>query len=259
MSSAEGHVLPKPGIPKTLGILNVIFGVIFVLLGVCGTGALILSPLFIKFANQVQKEIETKNEAQKKSIEKSYEERIATAKSDEEKQDLERQKANEIARQPKVNMNMGAAEDVLKDPKIMAVSYASMGAGLILHVILLTSGIGLIRLTPWGGSLACWWAGLQMVMSAVMLAVAITITLPASKPINDKQIATLEKAAQGKPANSIEALTLRITRFTTEAQVPLTVFYSLISIIYPIVILSLLNTQGARAALQAKGKMQADW
>ena len=31
MSNADGYVLPKPGVPKTLGILNVIFGVLVVL------------------------------------------------------------------------------------------------------------------------------------------------------------------------------------------------------------------------------------
>jgi Sec-independent protein translocase protein TatA len=249
MSSAEGTVLPKPGIPKTLGILNIIFGVCLVLFGFCTIGLLIAAPSLMKLGEDMKKQVEAKAEAQKKETEKSYDDRIAAAKTDEEKKALEQEKAAAIDNQPQVAIDLTGAEAVIKDPKIMAIGLAGGISGLILHIILLISGIGLVRLAPWSRSLACWWAGLQVVQIIVMLALAILITLPANKPIQEAQLAKLEKAAQGKPPSSPEAVALQMSKMTTSMEVPLTIGSNLLYLIYPIICLVLLNNKGARAAL----------
>lgn len=259
MSSAEDHVLPKPGIPKTLGILSIIFGVLLVLQGICGLGSVALAPLLMQFAETAQKTAKTQVEAQKKAVEKEYDDRIAAAKNEEEKKAIQQEKATALANQPEVTIDLSAAEAAIKDPKLMAVGIGGAVSGLVCHILLLISGIGLVRLAAWGRSLSVFWAGLLMVQIVLLLAATILIAIPANKPINDQQIANLEKAAQGKPPGSPEVLTLKFTKSLVEMTVPMTVGVSFLGMIYPVVVLILLNNKGARAALVAgKPKIQGE-
>jgi hypothetical protein len=249
MSSAEGLVVPKPGIPKTLGILNIIFGVILVLFGICGIGMTVLAPALMDMGDGLIKKTQADVEARNKATEKQFDDQIAAAKTDEEKKALEQQKAATIAMQPRVQpVDMSAAKEVLKDPTIMGVTYAGAFSGLILHIMLLVSGIGLIRLAPWARSLAVWWGGLVILYLAIFLAANIAIVMPANKPITDKQIANLEEQAKGKPPGSPEEMTLKVTKLGVSLALPLAVGQTIGLMIYPIVVLILLNTKGARAA-----------
>jgi hypothetical protein len=251
MSSAEDYVLPRPGIPKTLGILNIIFSVILILLGICGLGTLVLAPYLMQLAETAQKTQQAKAEARTKEMEKGFDDRIATAKTDAEKQAIEREKASAITNQPQITMDFSAAEAAMNDSKVMAINVLGALSGLVCHVLLLISGIGLVRLATWGRSLAVFWAGLQIVQIILLLVASVLIALPANKPINDQQIANLEKAAQGKPPGSPEVFTLKLTKTIVSLSVPLAVGFSLLGTIYPVVVLILLNKKGARAALLA--------
>jgi hypothetical protein len=250
MANADGYVLPNPGIPKTLGILNVIFGVIFVLLGICGIGSLLAAPALVNFGEKIIKDAQNKVEAKNKASEKELDDRIAAAKSDEEKKALEQERDVVIANRPPINqVDFSAATDVFNNRTIMAYSYAGAISGLILMVVLLVSGIGLIRLAPWGRLLAVWWGGLQLVQIAILLAANLLILQPLNKPNTDKQIAKLEEAAKGKAPGSPEVSALQMTKIIASLAIPMAVGQSLGGITYPIIILIMLNTKAARAAL----------
>src|SRR5277367_4589244 len=119
MSTADGYALPKPGIPKTLGILNVIFGVLLVLLGTCQLGMLAVAPMLFKGVEKLAKEAQAKVETNSKAEIKSYDDRIAAVKSDEEKKAIEGEKVSAIARQPKMApVDMSIVTDIMEDPTI---------------------------------------------------------------------------------------------------------------------------------------------
>ena len=253
MANADGYVLPKPGIPKTLGILNVIFGVLLLLGGLCGLVGTIAAPALMKFSEKTVKDAQAKIEAQQKEQLKGLDDREKAAKTDEEKKAIEQERASVIAGQvnaPKIDMS--AATDVLDDPTIMGFSYIEMGIGLILNVLLLVSGILLIRLSPSGKSLAVWWAGLSILATVILAVGNLVVVQPANKPHTEKAIAKLEEQAKGKPPGSIEASTLQWTKMTAGLAVPMVVGKGVLSMIYPAIVLILLNTAGARAALLAK-------
>lgn len=94
MSSAEGLVIPNQGIPKTLGILNVIFGVILILYGFCVLGSTLVFPTLMQFAEKAAKDVQAKEAARKQAELKSLDDRLASAKTDEEKKSIEAEKAN---------------------------------------------------------------------------------------------------------------------------------------------------------------------
>lgn len=253
MAYADGPVIPKPGVPKTLGILNVIFGVLLVLLGLCSIGGMLVAPAMLDFAEKTTKNAQAKIDAEEKVKLKQLEEREAAAKTDAEKKTIEQEKANEIATKVQINtVDMSAATEVLHDPMVMGVSYANLGTGLILHVMLIVAGIGLIRLTPWGRSLSVTWAGLQIVQLIIMTALSLVLVLPITRVNQVKQIAKLEEAVKTKGANSPEAMTLPMTKMMASLAGPMIIGQAVAGMIYPVIILILLNQAGARAACMPK-------
>ena len=114
---------------------------------------------------------------------------------------------------------------------------------------MLVSGIGLIRLTPWGRSLGLWWSGFQIANVVVFLVATIIYVLPVNKAATDKQLAKLEAQAQAEGAGGQAAGVLQMTKTMSAMQTPLAVGQSLPGLIYPIILLILLNNKGARAAL----------
>jgi hypothetical protein len=127
-----------------------------------------------------------------------------------------------------------------------------MGVGLILNILLLVSGIFLIRLSPTGKSLAVWWAGLAILATVILTVGNIVVVQPANKPYSEKAIAKLEADARGKPPGSPEVTVLQWTKMTAGLATPMAVGKGILSIIYPTIVLILLNTAGARAALLPK-------
>jgi hypothetical protein len=243
MASADGYVLPKPGIPKTLGILNIIFGVLGLLVGLCGLGGMLIAPAFLQFAEKTAKEAQTKVEAREKAELKDIDDRIAAAKTDEEKKAIEQERVNTAANQPKMNpVDLSAATDILKNPTILGYTYAVYFTSLVLSIVALIAGIGLVRLTAWGRKLALWEAGLRIVQILIFLVINIALVLPISQAAGEKQIARMEEAAKAPGAGQAEAGVLQMNKAMAGMAIP----------IYPIIVLILLNNKGARAACLPK-------
>lgn len=252
MANADGYVLPKPGIPKTLGILNVIFGVLMILYGLCTVGILIAAPALMGFAEKTVKEVQTKAEAQQKAQLKVFEDREKAATTEEEKKAIQQERDATIASTPPVvQMNLGGATDVINDPVMMGFSYVQMGTGVILSAILLVAGIGLIRLTPWGRSLSIAWAGLQLVQLVIITAVSVFYLQPLQRPKNEQMLTKMEADAKAPNAPPGAAESAKMARMMSSPAVAnaTIVGYLLLGSIYPIVTLVLLNRPGARAAV----------
>jgi Sec-independent protein translocase protein TatA len=260
MSNAEGLVVPKPGTPKTLGILNIIFGVILVLMGTCQLGALAIAPAALNFIEKNVKEVQAKADEQHKAELKTVDDKIAAAKTEEEKKAFELERANVDANKVQFNtMDMSTANEALTNPTIKAVNIGGTLSGLILHIGLLVSGIGLIRLTPWGRSLALWWSGL-IIVQVIGLAIATMIwAVPVNSAISQKQIANLEAQAKaGGPQAQMASTIVPMTKLTAQLVVPMIIGQSIAGIIYPIVLLIMLNGAGARAACLEKAPKSFD-
>ena len=257
MANADGYVLPKPAIPQTLGILNVIFGVLMVLYGLCMVGVLAAAGPMMQFAEKTVKDAQSKVEAQQqaqlKAQQKVFDEREKAATTEEEKKAIQQERDAAVANQaPMVKVDMSAATDVLKDPTIMGFSYLQMVTGLILSVILLVSGIGLIRLLPWGRSLAVAWAGLQILQVVLLTGISIAYIQPIQAANQEKMLAKLEANAKAPGAAPGMAESVKMSRAmsTSGATTIMAVGSAVVGSIYPVIVLILLSRPAARAALQ---------
>ena len=253
MATAPQFVHPKQELPKTLGILNVIFGVLLVLLGLCVTSALVFGPTMMGGFEKILKEAQSKVEVQQKARVKQYDDRIAGAKTDEEKKRIEAEKADVVASQPQVKVDFSMFSRMMTDPTIRALNYAGALTGLALHVVLLISGIGLIRLTSWGRSLGIWWAGFQIVQVLALLVATIVYAFPIQQATTEKMLVSIQEQnvarGVGGPA---DAGAIKFARAMISIQAPITIIQSLVGCVYPVVLLCLLNTSGARAACQPR-------
>jgi hypothetical protein len=256
MSSAEDYVLPKPGIPKTLGILNIIFGVILVLVGLCVVGFTLMVPMGLKMAEVAQKQLQAKEADQRKVQQKNLDDQIAAASTDEEKKLIEALKAKLTSAPTVEPPDMSAVTDMYKNPTIMGFNIVLYGTGVVMSLILLIAGIGLIRLKPWGRTLALWLAGIQIVRLALLTATSIIVVQPESLKVTNTMLNNLDKQmkaqAKGQAAPPNMAQSLEMQKAMAAMGSIFAVGYFVCGSIYPIVTLILLNTAGARAACQAR-------
>ncbi len=266
MASADGLTLPKPAIPKTLGILNVIFAVLLILVGLCTGITTLIAPEIQKFGQKAMDDMKTQQEAQKTAQLKALDDREKTATAAEEKATTDEEKASADSEKRTITLerkaiesrpapptfNMAASADVLKDPVVRGYTVTTVITGLILHIALLIAGIGLIRLTPWGRSLGLWWAGLQIVQLLILTAVNVALVQPVQQKAAEANMAEMRKTFAGPNAPPNAEMTLQMTETMAKAGGILTIVYSLAGMIYPIICLILLRTAGARAACLAR-------
>jgi hypothetical protein len=252
MAYADGTVLPKPGIPKTLGILNVIFGVLMVLYGLCILGTLVAAPAGMAALETMVKDVQAKSEAQQKANLKTIDDRAKAATTEEEKKAIQQEREAVIASTPPVvKVDMSPATDVLKNPVVMGFSFLQMGTGVILSVILLVAGIGLIRLAPWGRTISIAWAGLQILQLVVLTAASILYVQPIARENQEKMLTKMEAEAKGPNAAPGAAESVKMARAMSSPAIANAsiIGYLVCGSIYPVVVLILLNNRGARAAL----------
>ena len=253
MATVDGYALPKPGVPKTLGILNVIFAVLLILGGVCIGASTLLAPAFVQIAQKAQDDVKTQAEARKVADLKILDDREKAATNDEEKATIAKERDVVNARQAPVVPNFAAGTEVLKDPRIISYNVGLVVSGLIIHIILLVAGIGLIRLTSWGRSLGVWWAGLQIAQLLILAVINFSMILPIQRAANANNAAELKKAAEQPNAPPNAAMAAQIAESSSQLAIPMAVAYFVAGMVYPIICLVLLQTPGARAACAPRG------
>ena len=256
MASAEGVVLPKPAIPKTLGILNVVFAVLLIMMGLCVGGMAIVAPQIQKFGEGIAEQQKAQVATQKAADLKTLDDRAAAATTDQEKATIAQEREAVVNRPEPITPNIAASTEALKNPKVLSFTVAQVITGLILHIALLVAGVGLIRLTSWGRSLTLWWAGLQIAQLLILNVLNFALIYPIQKQAADVNMAELRKQLTGPNAPPNAAITLQSAEFTAGLALPIAIVSLLLGLTYPVICLILLRTPGARAAcLGPNGKV----
>ncbi|WP_435015727.1 hypothetical protein TA3x_003278 [Tundrisphaera sp. TA3] len=251
MSAADGLILPKPQIPKTLGILNIIFGVLLILVGSCLLGFTLIAPMTQQFAEQFHDQAKQQAEAKRQAQLKTLDEQIQAAATEEEKTILRDSQEDLRATPLAVPLKADLSQmEQFKHPTIRTYTFIQGGSGLLWDIALIISGIGLIRLKEWGRSLAFWLSGIQIVRIALLVAASFLFVAPVQKMFVDRQIAALEERIEAKTALPQDPANLQMLKISATTTPITLAAYGLFGVIYPIVSLILLNSAGARAACQ---------
>ena len=253
MAKADGSVLPKPRIPKTLGILNIIFGVLMLLFGCCVVSFMFVWPTISEVAQKGIKDQRAMIQAKQDARLKDLDERQKAAKTEEEKKVIQQEKEAEIAATPKIaEPDFGSIDNMMTDPTIKTFTLILYGTGAILSLLLLIAGIGLVRRTSWGRSLTLAWAAIQLLQLILVTSYDGIVISPIQHVQAEKMLAKMEDDVKAGKAAPGTAESMRLAGSMGGSVALRMGLWVLVGSIYPIIVLILLNLAGARAACLPK-------
>lgn len=240
-------IIPNPRIPKVLGILNIVFASALLLWGLCMGVYIAVMPMAMKGMEPALKKMEDDAEKRKKEDLDRLDERAKAARSDEERERIESER-RELESRPKLDLAASANPFTLIKgiPAVIPYFWTEALTGLALNLMMLASGIALVRRSRLGITLGLWTAGLKIARLVVLYSfVALVIIPPLSTNLGKFVIVQQRAMGTQLPPNLDAAFFAKTyTIMYTIMAVGMILFGS----IYPAVCLWLLSRPGARAA-----------
>ncbi len=240
-----GYVLPTPQRAKLVGTLNIVFASLVLVYILFQIAVLFLMPVIMQMSGEVVKQAQTKAEEQRKAALETLKQEAAQAKTPEEKAQIERRR-NKLESTPSVTVpDLSKVTDMMKAPAYQAYVWTDMVSGLVLNVVMLVSGIGLLRLKESGRRLALWTFGLKIVRLCGLALMMIVIVIPITSRMTSEMMASVAKSGPGAPPTAMFVDMAKIQAVLGSVQAVLgAVFGS----IWPIIGIVLLTRPGSRAA-----------
>jgi hypothetical protein len=245
---------PKSGAPKVLGMLNIVFGALLILCGLCSGMYLIVMratmPVLAETQKQVQEQVKATQETERAEQLKQLDEQEQAATTEAEKQTIQNQR-QAIQSAPVVVMPMPDMSNMygMNDPLVFGYFICDMLSALATNVFLVISGVGLLSMKDWGRRLAIWIAGIKigrLFVAQVVNIVAITpVMVKQSTEMMEQMMSQMPPGSGGGPPPgfgtqlaSVYGVTFTLTAVGT----------FLIGSIYPGILLWMLTRPDAKAA-----------
>ncbi|MBX6315424.1 MAG: hypothetical protein IRY99_21310 [Isosphaeraceae bacterium] len=253
-------IVPNPGLPKTIGILNIVFGSLLLLYGLCMGASTLFMPALGSMMQAQQKKLEAEAQAKHKAqIEEELadlDRREAEAETEQEKAEIQAQREQVKKRPPPLVPNTAMGFDMVKDPTYLRFIWGEIITGLLLNVPLLISGIALLGLREWGRKLALWIAGLKLVRLVILLVLAVTMIAPGMARRMDREFAKLgAQIQQTRPGGPpIQPKMKTMSAITGAAMTAQYVFMYGLGMVYPVIVLWVLTRPRAKYACLAVSK-----
>jgi hypothetical protein len=196
-------VVPNTGIPRTFGLLNVIFGVMLLLGGIGSVAWVLMAPTIGKVMQAQRRETLAKAKAEREARIADLKKQEAAAKTEAEKEQLrtEREAAESVPEPPEPpDVTIW---DTYADPRYRAYFCGEVSLGIVLNIAMIVAGAGLLATAEWGRRLAigvAWGKIVRLVaMAVITLTVIVPMTAEYTQPSLDKIAA---QARLGGPAMS---------------------------------------------------------
>lgn len=243
--------MPNFRTPRLLGIFNVIFASEILLCGLCMGGYTLTLPLWGRAMQSATQQVEKQAETARAQAISALEAEEESAKTPEEKAEVEARR-RDLESRPKVVMpNMMDLQKLgMTDSKLISWSMAEVVSGLILNVMLLASGIGLMNWKGWGRSLGIWTGVLKIVRLGLVYGVFIIVVVPTvSQKIGDAvgemMIAQQQAAGRGPGGMPASSMFVRIYTITYSG---MGLGMIALGSVYPAIMVWFLTRPGAKVA-----------
>ncbi len=240
------YVLPNNSLPKTTGILNIVFASFILLFEIVSIGSLVAAPMMVEFAeSQVQEAQAKKAAARNRQIDtlRQQEEEAETA---EQKESIREERLAIEAKPLPESPDMKAFAKQMNTPMIQGFQGISLVTGIVLNVLMLISGVGLLRLREWARRLALWVGGFKIARQVLQALINITVIMPISMKAQREMMAQMQAGA-GANAQFMESM----AKVGAAAGSAMVVLLVVLGVIWPIIMIVLLTRPGSRAACQA--------
>jgi hypothetical protein len=253
-------VTPQPGLPRTIGVLNLVFGFILLLWG--GLSLFVLGPFLVENNPFQLDPVMTRHvvEGVRRDLIETLRSGEKTAGDEAEKRRLSSSRValesaqTDLAKQ----VDFGAINRNL--PWVSRYLWVDTVSGPALNLLMVVSGVGLLLLSRWGRSMAVLVAALKLLRLlgvSILLAVA---AVPAVATTTGKLVRTdvgkaVVKGASG--ASALPSVQLDPDEFV-RIVAALGYGYALMSFglgaIYPLIVLIVLRRPGAVAACSGSAR-----
>jgi hypothetical protein len=167
---------PKTSIPKTIGIMNIVFGSLLLTCVCCSGVNLVMQSAMIGPVMAVQqKQIEQAMQVERQQRLQELQQREQAANDEKEKADL---KAQQKVLQGRPIPKMPDFTKFMQDPRYLGFEIVDLVTGLVLDILMVVSGIALLNLKEWGRRAAIWVAALKIVLLITLYTVFALVVVP---------------------------------------------------------------------------------
>ena len=235
---SDAPLVPDTVRPRTLGVLNVIFGVVFVLAGCLGLGGTLYMVIVARATGGIQESLAAERQLQLESLDRQ----LADERDGAKREALQSRRDSLLAQpaSPFGGQNMGDMMAPYTDPRVIGWGIVVTGVGTFLDSLLFLSGLGLLKLRAWGRALALCTAGLKLLLIVVGNAAFFLMVLPFWHSEWQKMD---EAIAAAGIATSIDMSIYSLVVYVADAAIKLVG-----GLIYPIVLLVMLRRPAVKAA-----------
>jgi hypothetical protein len=251
----DGWIVPSPRPAKVIGILNIIFALIAMGMGLCCSVYTLVMPSMGPMIKAQQQQALAQQAAIRRAALASLHAQEQAAETEEAKAQI-RAKIGALEAAPlQVQPEIDIERLGLQDPRYLGHFGADLASNLILNLLMFLAGIGLIRLKEWGRTLGVWVAALKLVRLLALTASLIFMVVPfVTRRVGEfgAQVEAQEAARKGQPAagppgppsREIAEMLRALAGMATGYAVGLLIFGS----IYPAISLVVLTRPGVKAA-----------
>jgi hypothetical protein len=237
--------------PKTIGILNIIFGCVMILCGVCAGFYLAVFAAMGPLMAQTQQQMQARMDAQQQAQIKALEDQEKAGKTPEEKAairaEIAKVQTTPAPKMPDIKKMYG-----MDKPEVAAWAIGEAITGMILNLAMIVAGIALVGFREWGRIMALWVAAIKILRLLALYGYCIVVVVPL---VAKGQMEAIEEMMRSMPAGGggfnaqqlNQVGTIYGTLYTVSA-ISMMVF----GIIYPVVTLIVLTRPGAKAACTAR-------
>lgn len=251
---AVHYVEPRPGVAKTIGILNLIFGSLLSLCVGC-SGAYMLMFVFMMPAMRPmmkaqQRQVQAQFEAQRQARIDNLRKQEQATEDAKEKQALRAQRndleARPIPEMPDMTKMWGANQ-----PLVIGYGLTDITTALVLNLAMIVSGIGLVRLSDWGRRLGLWVAWLKIARLVMLYAFFAIAVVPMIAKGYGEMMDEMMKAMPPPRNAPVQPMGQTIAAVYGVMLTAYAVGMVLLGAIYPIVTLWYLSRPGTKATCGA--------
>jgi hypothetical protein len=236
---------PDKSTPWTIGLLNVIFGALLLIWGICSGLSFGMQSAMAPRMEQLQRQLQQAVEADRQAQLSRLKEREKGIQDEKEKAKL-RAREKSLRAQP-----VPALPDttrMFKNPALLPYSLADTFSGLILNVLMVIAGLGLMSHQSWGRKLALWVAALKIIRLPILYGYFIKVIVPI---LEDGFAEMFKEMAESMPPTPGGPGPQQMQAMGTTIGILMRVFaigMIVLGAIYPVIVLIALTRPRARAA-----------
>jgi hypothetical protein len=236
---------PATTIPRTLGILNIVFGVLLLFCALWSGASMAMQSAMIPAMARQQQQMQKTIEAERKAELDKLRDLEKASKNAQEKAELQRQQKILLS-QP--TPQLPDFSKLSTNPRTRVFALVDATTGLLLNILMIISGIGLLAWKEWARLTALGVAAvklLRLVGLYTFFAVAVVPTI--SQQFRELFEEVAKTAPPDPNAPGPEQFAAMATAISV-AMVGYAIFMILFGSIYPIVVLALLTRRRVKAA-----------